>query len=130
VYEEDWYNMYCSTELKNLNEAINPGDVVFYYHTISVSGSKEAERTATVMEVHSETDIPLWLSNNECLGSMIEVKQINVMNCGVLQNHPKGIFRHIFEFKLVKCGPLPGHKHKSMEAVRLEKIWDASAGIT
>jgi hypothetical protein len=127
VDEEDWYNMYCSTELKNLNEASNPGDVVFYYHTISVSGSKEAERTATVMEVHPEKDIPLWLSNNECLGP---IKQIKVMNCGVLQNQSKGIYGHIFQFKLVKSGPPPGHKHKLMEAVRLEKIWDASAGIT
>ncbi len=74
------------------------------------------------MEVHPEKDIPLRLSNNECLGPMNEVKQIKVMNCGVLQNHPKGIFRHICEFKFVQSGPLPGHKRKSIEAVRLEKI--------
>ncbi len=98
VDEEDWYNTYCSTELKKSNEPNNPGDVVFYYHPISICGSKEAERTAPVMEVHPENDIPLWLSNNECLGPMIEVKWIKVMNCGVLQNHPKGIFRHICEF--------------------------------
>jgi hypothetical protein len=54
VDEEDWYSAYCSTELKKSNEPINPGDVVFYYHPISVSGTKEAERTATVMEVHPE----------------------------------------------------------------------------
>jgi hypothetical protein len=53
---------------------------------------------------------------------MKEVKRIKVMNCGVLQDHPRGIFRYIAEFKLVKAGPLPGHKRKSMEAVRLENI--------
>jgi hypothetical protein len=53
VDEEEWYNTYCFTELKKSNEPINPG-VVFYYHPISISGSKEAKRTSTVMEVHPE----------------------------------------------------------------------------
>ena len=119
VDEDDWN---CSTKVKKSNEPINPGDVIFYWHPAFVSNTKQAERTATVMEVDPEKDIPLRLSNNDCLEPMKEVKRIKVMNCGVLQDHPRGIFRYIAEFKLVKAGPLPGHKRKSMEAVRLENI--------
>jgi hypothetical protein len=73
------------------------------------------------MKVDPEKEFMLWLSNNDCLEPMKEVKRIKVMNCGVLQDHPRGIFRYIAKFKLVKAGPLPGQMRKSMEAVRLEK---------
>jgi hypothetical protein len=36
---------------KKSNEPINPGDVIFYYHPVFFSGTKEAERTPAVMEV-------------------------------------------------------------------------------
>jgi hypothetical protein len=104
VDEDDWY---CSTKVKKSNEPINPGDVFFYYHPAFVSKTTQAERTATVMEGDPEKDIPLRLSNNDCLEPMKEVKWIKVINCGVLQDHPRGIFRCIAEFKLVKAGPLP-----------------------
>ncbi len=90
VDEDDWN---CSTKVKKSNEPINPGDVIFYFHPAFVSNTKQAERSATVMEVDPEKDIPLRLSNNDCLEPMKEVKRIKVMNCGVIQDHPRGIFR-------------------------------------
>jgi hypothetical protein len=54
---------------------------------------------------------------------MDQVKQMKVVNCGVLQDHPKGNFRHICEFKLVKAGPLSeSFKKKLKQYTKQKKI--------
>jgi hypothetical protein len=85
------------------------------------------KRTATVMEVDPEREIMLWLSNNDCLQPMDQVQWIKVMNCGVLQEHHKGIFRHVSEFKSVNVGPL---SRSQWMLLGWKKLWDTSAQIT
>jgi hypothetical protein len=96
--------IHCIAPPRNQMSLLIQGGLVFCYYPIDVSGTNEAERSATVLAVYPDRDIPFWLSNNKCVEPMNQVRWIKVMSCGVLQNHPKTIFRHICEFKLVKVG--------------------------
>lgn len=83
------------------NEPLRVGDEVEYYCPMFVAGDKRGLRQASVISVDPKDEIPLVLSNGECLPSDIKVKRVRVISHGELIDHP-GVFRPIKKFKLIK----------------------------
>ncbi|KAL7472547.1 hypothetical protein ACHAXS_012922 [Conticribra weissflogii] len=83
------------------NEPLRVGDEVEYYCPMFVAGDKRGLRQAFVLSIDPKDDIPLVLSNGECLPTDIKVKRVKVMSDGQLIEHP-GVFRPIRKFRLIK----------------------------
>ena len=69
------------------NEPIWHGDTVKYYSPVFAAGNSCGLREAVVIAVAPDKEMPLTLSNGECLPDCTKVKIVKVMSKGKLKYH-------------------------------------------
>ena len=91
---------------ENYQEIIQSGDGIEYYHPLFVAGDPRALRTGFVTAVCLSNDLLLVISNGDLLPKDIKVKQVKILEGGVIINYVNGRYRPVENYAL-KEGGLP-----------------------